>query len=92
MTGADAPPPRAEIYRVAKAVGEWDVDKLEREMPQAAIAEWNLYLNWELTQWTEAIMGALPAAGAMAEGRNTIRLTDPKDIAGLFDGFAKGDS
>jgi len=88
----EAPPPRAELYRVAKAVGEWDVDQLEREMPVCAIVEWNEYLNYELATLTRAILGALPAARQIGEnGGGPVRLTKPEDVAAFFDGLnAKG--
>jgi len=38
------------------------------------VVEWNEYLNWEIAQWTKAILGALPAAGSMGGGQGPIRL------------------
>jgi predicted GTPase len=69
---------------VAKATGVWDVDELERTIPAALVIEWNEYLNWELEQLAKAIMGVLPAAGSMAQGR-AARLTKPEDIGNFFD-------
>lgn len=67
-------------------VGEWDVDKLEKDMPMCAIVEWNDYLDWDLTQITKAVLGAVPAARAMGDGAGrAVHLTRPEDIGGLFD-------
>jgi len=58
-------------------------------MPQVAIAEWNEYLDWEIAQWTSAIMGAIPAAKSMG-GNNAIKLNKPEEIENLFDALNKG--
>lgn len=61
-------------------------------MPEALSCEWIEYLDWELSEWVKAIMGALPMAGSLgrmpAGGANgVIKLTDPQQIAGFFDGL-----
>ncbi len=77
---------------MAKAVGEWDVDKLEKEMPVCAIREWNEYLNYELSVLTKAVMSVLPTARVMSESETSaVKLTDPEQIAGFFDAMNKRD-
>lgn len=62
------------------------MDKLEKEIPAAMVMEWNEYLNWELEQITRAILSAIPAARSLMGGRGgSTRLSDPAEIAGLFD-------
>jgi len=64
----------------------WDVDSLEDEIPVAMIAEWNEFLNWELAQYAEAILGAIPAGGSVAaEAGNVKYIKDPEEIAGFLD-------
>jgi hypothetical protein len=81
---------------VAKACKVWDVDDLENKMPVCLLAEWNEYLNYELSIYARAILGAIPAAGALsssgaASGTDgVIRLTDPDQVAGFFDSIARG--
>lgn len=83
---------------MAKTCGVWDVDELENKMPVCLLAEWNEYLNYELSIYARAILGALPAAGALsssgaASGTDgVVRLTEPDQIAGFFDALNKGAS
>lgn len=69
---------------MAKATGQWDVDKLEREMPVPLLIEWNEYLDWELMQFTRAILGAIPAAKSIGNSNGEIKLTDPDEIGGFL--------
>lgn len=78
------------MFRIAKVMGIWDVDKLENEMPCCMIAEWNEYLNYELSQLAQAVLGAVPAARNMSGSNNAIKLTDPEQIGGFFDALNKG--
>lgn len=86
-------PERAALFRIAKATGNWDVDKLEEDMPAALVVEWNEYLNWELAQYARAIMGALPGAGLLAGsggGGGAVKITDPAEIAAFLGRIGNG--
>lgn len=60
---------------------------MDAEMPVCAIMEWNQYLDWELSTLVRGIMGALPAARAMADHGGPVKMTDPEEIGKLFDGL-----
>jgi len=49
------------------------------------IAEWNEYLDYELATLTRAILGAVPAAGSLASSQSVRKISDPDQIAALFD-------
>jgi len=72
------------------------VDRLETEVPVCLVAEWNEYLNYELSVYARAILGALPAAGALGSSgaasgtAGVVHLTEPDQIAGFFDALNKG--
>ena len=56
-------------------------------MPMCMIAEWNEYLNFEIKQWTEAILGAVPAAKAISPDAMIIK--DPAAKTAIFDKLGK---
>ena len=67
---------------------EWDVDKLEDEIPPCMIEEWNEYLDYELETLTRAILGTLPMAKGMMGGGGQVgamKLTDPGKIGNFLD-------
>ena len=71
---------------------EWDVDKLEDEIPPCVIEEWNEYLDYELETLTRAILGTIPAVNAMGSagtGGNTTRMTDPEKIGSFLDSIKR---
>ncbi len=80
-------PERELLFRVAKAFRIWDVDKLEAEMPLCMIMEWDQYLNWEIEQWTKAIMAAIPAAKTIGLDSSNI-IKEPTKKAAIFDEMA----
>ncbi len=48
------------------------------------VAEWDEYFDWEITQWTKAIMGAIPAAKKIESDSDNI-IRDPAQKAAVFD-------
>lgn len=71
----------------------WDIDRLESEISEPLIAEWNNYLDWELEQYAKAIMSILPQAGSMIGSSPTskdIKLTDPDEIGAFFNAINGG--
>ena len=72
---------------MAKVFGVWDVDQFEDEIPVAMIAEWNNYLNYELSQYAEAIQSAMPAAGKLINStpKQQQIITDPIEKGNIFD-------
>ena len=52
-------------------------------MPECMIVEWNEYLDWEISQWTQAIMSAIPTAKTIESNGKPIK--DPTTIEALFD-------
>ena len=80
-------PDRVPLFRIAKAVGQWDVDSLAKKMPYCLMVEWTEYLNWELEQITTAIMSVLPRANSLSQAApgNTMKLDKPEEISAFFD-------
>ena len=63
-------------------------------MPNCLREEWTEYLNYELETITKAILSVVPSLGGLSgldasSNNNTIKLTNPDDIAGLFDALGK---
>ena len=62
-------------------------------MPVCMLAEWNEYLNYELSVFAKAILGAVPAAGALqSSGANAgqVKLTEPEQICSFLNAIAEG--
>ena len=57
-------------------------------MPRCMVVEWNNYLNYEISQWVQAICGAVPTLNKISENTDYPIISDPEAKAKVFDKLA----